>query len=356
MWEGFFFSSTVGQAHTQGTASTITLDYMGIGSKAWLWVVAHKSISILSAVVLIGAAAALAAEVSAHSTPPEQSAYVEALEPEDTPNPTPTSTGDEEEEAPLAPPVQDKQAPRGADFIIDAPTQPSDFRPSADSGFVYHPAAIVNVTAADIPAWIQYDSAYDNERDGETEESWNSSLYGFYNVKYDQTYQYNPIEVHTHWWGDPATSPSHDEIVNYIANRDALTVNFVVSADRVTNMLPLTWMGTTTGYRNPWAWKMEIDPRLGDEVYKTVGALMYIVETKNSRLANEPIRLHKEFAETDCADIDTVYVREWVNKFASGQYDITTGQPAVNPPPVPVPSASSSPSQAPSSSPSASAG
>ena len=323
----------------------------------WLSAMAHQPLIVVptfAALFVVGAGNA----VLLASTPPAESAEV-VLVAEETPTPTPTPTPTvEPTEEPLAPPVKDKQAPKGADFIIDAPTKPADFLPPADSGFTYVRPSILNVTVGDIPSWISYDSAYDNERDGETEESWNSSLYGFYNAKYGQTYQYQPIEVHTHWWGDPETSPSHDAIVNYIANRDALTVNFVVSANRITNMLPLTWMGTTTGYRNPWAWKMEIDPRLGDEVYKTVGALMYIVESKNARLANEPIRLHKEFAETECAAIDTDYVRAWVNKFASGEYDITTGQPTVGGPPAPAPTASSSatasPTASPTSSPSAS--
>ena len=94
-------------------------------------------------------------------------------------------------------------------------------------------------------------------------------------------------------------------------------------------------MATTTGYRNPWAWKMEIDPRLSDEIYKTVGALMYVVELKNGQLQNEPIRLHKEFYPTGCSEIDVAYLRSWVNKFATGEYDINTGQPAVVPAPTP---------------------
>lgn len=265
-------------------------------------------------------------------------AIAETAEPTETPTPVETTP------PPPPPAAKDTTAPKGADFIIDAPTKPQEYLPPPSSGFVYVRPNILNVTAADFPSWISYNTAYDNERDGETEETWNSSLYGWYNTKYGQTYQYQPIEAHTHWWGDPATSPSHDAIVNYIANRDALTVNFVVSAGRVTDMLPLTWMGTTTGYRNPWAWKMEIDPRLSESTYKTVGALMYIVEKKNAALRDEPIRLHKEFADTACADIDRDLVRMWATRFATGEYDIATGQPAViapTPTPTPTPSSSS---------------
>lgn len=221
--------------------------------------------------------------------------------------------------------------PPGVEAVPDAPHNVSIYTPP--EGFVYNGTRMLNVSAADIPSWISFDVNNDNEQSGEDEVSWNSSLYAFYNNKFGQTYQYDPIEVHGHWWGDPATSPDHDSIVNYIDNKDALTVNFVVSANRVTSMMPLSWMATTTGYRNPWGWKMEIDPRLTDDVYKTVGALMYVVELKNGQLQNEPIRLHKEFYPTGCSEIDVLYLRSWVNKFATGEYDIATGEPTQSSPP-----------------------
>lgn len=260
-----------------------------------------------------------------------------------SPTPTPSPTVATPVEAPFDAYVRPQPVtPRGVEFAPDAPLNIAAYTPPA--GFVYSGARMANVSAADFPSWISYDVNNDNEQVGETEETWNSSLYAYYNSKFGQTYQYNPIEVHAHWWGDPATSPSHNAIVNYIDNKDALTVNFVVSANRVTNMMPLSWMATTTGYRNPWAWKMEIDPRLSDDIYKTVGALMYVVERKNPWLASEPIRLHKEFYPTGCSEIDVAYLRSWVNKFATGEYDITTGQPGSVPPPAPAPAPVPSPS------------
>lgn len=305
--------------------------------RAWLHSVVHVPGVFVPMVAAVAVVAGGNTVIAITGMNPKSDDALVAIE--ETLEPTETASPEATTPPPPPPAVKDTTAPRGADFIIDAPTKPQEYLPPADSGFVYIRPSILNVSASDFPSWISYNTAYDNERNGETEETWNSSLYGWYNTKYGQTYQYQPIEAHTHWWGDPATSPSHDAIVNYIANRDALTVNFVVSAGRVTDMLPLTWMGTTTGYRNPWAWKMEIDPRLSDEVYKTVGALMYIVENKNRGLRNEPIRLHKEFADTACADIDRDLVRAWANRFATGEYDIATGQPA-----VPAPTSSSSPS------------
>lgn len=236
------------------------------------------------------------------------------------------------EETPDEPVRPQPAPPPGVELTPDAPANIAAFEPPAD--YVYPGTRMVNLSSGDIPVWINYDVNNDNEQADSSEADWNSFLYTYYNERFGQTYNYDPIEVHAHWWGDPATSPDHDSIVNYIDNRDALTVNFVVSANRVTNMMPLSWMATTTGYRNPWAWKMEIDPRLGDEVYKTVGALMYIVELKNGQLQNEPIRLHKEFYPTGCAEIDVTYLRSWVTKFATGEYDIATGQPALIATPV----------------------
>jgi len=315
--------------------------------------------SVARVTAIVGSIALLSAFswASSNSHVPAVAATKVALATTRTPTatPTPTPTVEAPSPAPVDEPVRPQPVtPPGVEAVPDAPQNIAAFTP--DAGFTYTPSHMRNVSASDIPSWISYDVNNDNEQVGETETSWNSSLYAYYNSTFGQTYQYEPIEVHAHWWGDPATSPSHDEIVNYIDNKDALTVNFVVSANRITNMMPLTWMATTTGYRNPWAWKMEIDPRLGDAVYETVGALMYVVELKNPRLANEPIRLHKEFYATSCSEIDVAYLRSWVNKFASGEYDISTGQPAVVPPaPSPSPSVSVVPSVTPTASTSPSA-
>ena len=222
------------------------------------------------------------------------------------------------------------------DIIADTPTRET-YTPPAVAGFSYVRPNVSNISSGDIPGWINFDVVNDREQESESEESWNTWLFNFYNQKYGQKWQYQPIEVHAHWWGEPVNVPSHNQIVNYINGKDALTVNFVVSANRITSMMPLSWMATTTGYRNPYAWKMEIDPTLSEDVYKTVAALMYVVELKNANLRNEPIRLHKEFYPTGCADLDTVHLRDWVNKFVSGEYDIATGQPTAAAPAPPAP-------------------
>jgi hypothetical protein len=293
--------------------------------------------TVAAGVVLVtGASSGHITEVSAS---PQTTSVALPQKPHKTATPTPTPTAVATEAPAFADP-EDASGPV-TDIIADTPTR-ENYTPPAVAGFGYVRPNMSNISYADIPSWISYDVVNDREQSGETEETWNTWLYNFYNEKFGQTWQYQPIEVHAHWWGDPANVPSHNEIVNYINNKDALTVNFVVSANRITNMMPLTWMATTTGYRNPYAWKMEIDPALSEDIYKTVAALMYIVETKNGALRNEPIRLHKEFYPTGCSEIDTAHLRDWVNKFASGEYDITTGL-AIVPAPDPAPPAPAEP-------------
>lgn len=309
------------------------------------WIIAG-SLGLTAGVVIsgVGFSSSLNSEPSAAPVVEKIEVQEKRSKPSKSPIPTPTPTpSPSASQAPVeaSPTVVSQPAPPpGFEFVEpDAPSPVVEEESPIPPGFSYVKPVIVNLSASDIPSWIVFDVNNDNEQLGETEESWNSSLYAYYFKRFGQTYQYQPVEVHAHWWGDPEVSPSHDEIVSYIDRKDALTVNFVVSANRVTSMMPLSWMATTTGYRNPWGWKMEIDPRLTDEVYKTVAALMFVVESKNPHLGNEPIRLHKEFYATQCADLDIVYLRQWVDRFTSGEYDIETGQPAV----VSSPSVSPSP-------------
>jgi hypothetical protein len=190
---------------------------------------------------------------------------------------------------------------------------------------------IVTPTAEDFPAWITYDERLDPDA---LKPDLNKAAYEYYGVKYD------PIESHTHWWNLPGQGGTHDGNVNYILGKAGLSVNYVLSAGRVTLMVPLHLIAATTGQRNPFAWKSENDPLItvpgSDLGYKTSGYLHYIVEKLNPRLREEAIRLHKEFYETSCSDINTAKVREFAEMFHSGALDPATGQPPVGPEPETV--------------------
>lgn len=193
---------------------------------------------------------------------------------------------------------------------------------------------LISPTTADFPSWIRFEVVLDPE--GQEAD---------HNVKAAQYYgkPYNPVESHTHWWGEPGEGGSHDGNVSYIRNTNDLSVNFVVSAGRVTMMVPLNKIALTTGQRNPFAWKSENDPMItdlsNDELgYRTMGYLHYIVEKLNPSLLNEPIRLHKEFYSTSCSGLDKAKVRAYAEKFRTGALDPATGKaPVVTPPVDPTP-------------------
>ena len=178
---------------------------------------------------------------------------------------------------------------------------------------------MVQPTAADFPSWIAYDEVRDPDI---LKPTWNLDAQAYY-----KDTPYSPIESHTHWWGEPGKSGSHDGNVNHLKTTTNLSANFVTSAGRVTMMVPLEKNAFTTGQRNPFGWKSENDPLLTDLGYLTLGYLHYIVEKLNPSLRNEAIRLHKEFQSTSCSEIKVDRVREIADHFHNGVLDPLTGKP-----------------------------
>lgn len=221
---------------------------------------------------------------------------------------------------------------------ITPPTTPPVTPPVTPPAGVDEATATPNIktpTAADYPSWIRYEEKFDHQMMANP--NWNADLQKYYGVPY------KPIESHTHWWGEPGKSGTHDGNVDYLNRTEDVGPNFVVSAGRVTLTCPLNKNAVTTGKRNPYAWKTENDPNItvseDDLGYRTLGFLHYLVEKLNPELLNEPIRLHKEFYSTDCSDIDTAKVRAYAEKFRTGELDPATGKPpvVVNPDPDPEP-------------------
>lgn len=191
-----------------------------------------------------------------------------------------------------------------------------------------HTPDVKTPTAADFPAWIRFDTRLDPE----VTPTYNAELFEYYGM------EYNPVESHIHWWGARNSGATHDGTISHLLNTENLNVNFVVSENRVTLMVPLNQNALTTGRRNPYGWKTENDPNLNEQGYKTLGFLHYLVEKLNPSLAGEPIRLHKEFAQTSCSELLPEKVREYAEKFKNGILDVATGEPVVTPePPTPTP-------------------
>lgn len=212
------------------------------------------------------------------------------------------------------------------------PTEPTT--PSVPDDEAAATPNLISPSLADFPSWIRFETVLDTDGQGA---DWNKKLAEYYGKPY------NPVESHVHWWGEPGKGGSHDGNVSYIRNTKDLSVNFVVSAGRVTLMVPLNKVALTTGQRNPFAWKSENDPTVtdlsNDELgYRTMGYLHYIVEKLNPSLLNEPIRHHKEFYSTSCSQLDKAKVRAYAEAFRTGALDPATGKaPVVTPNPDPDP-------------------
>ena len=217
------------------------------------------------------------------------------------------------------------------------PSEPNPTNPTGPSVPVDEAAATPNLitpSLTDFPSWIRFDTVLDSDGQAVDHNKKAAEYYGK---------PYNPVESHIHWWGEPGKAGSHDGNVSYIRNTKDLSVNFVVSAGRITLMVPLNKIALTTGQRNPFAWKSENDPTItdlsNDELgYRTMGFLHYLVEKLNPTLLNEPIRLHKEFQNTSCSGLDKAKVRFYAEQFRTGALDPATGKPSgVIPTPDPQP-------------------
>lgn len=207
------------------------------------------------------------------------------------------------------------------------PAEPNPTVPSNPGGATSN---LVTPTDEDFPDWIKFDIVYDPE----------FAVPG-YNDKMDKYYgvPYAPVESHWHWWGEPGKAGTHAGNVNHLLTTQDLSVNFVLSENRITLMTPLEYNALTTGRRNPYGWKIENDPALTEQQYKTMGYLLYIVEKLNPGLLNKPLRLHKEFQATSCSGVDRPKVRDYAEKFRTGALDPATGLPpeVVTPEPEPEP-------------------
>jgi len=210
------------------------------------------------------------------------------------------------------------------------PEEPTDAEAAATPN-------LVSPTAADFPSWVKFDVVYD-KTDYTDKPTLNADAAKYYDKPYA------PLEVHAHWWGLPdGSAGTHDGNVNHLSATKDVSANFVASPGRVTLMVPVNKIALTTGQRNPFAWKVENDPKMtlpgdnGELGYLTLAVLIFIVEKLNPSLRNEQVRLHKEFYTTRCSDIDTAKVRRLANAFHDGTIDFATGKPVVEPEPEPEP-------------------
>ncbi len=112
---------------------------------------------------------------------------------------------------------------------------------------------------------------------------------------YGVPYQFREIQIH--WWDDPSKKPSHDGVVDYIKKKTGGSVNYVVSAGKITRMVAEENCALTTQNGNPYGIKLECSPYGTDEDYRTIGWLVANIQHRRGRL---PLVPHKKYFPTTC--------------------------------------------------------
>lgn len=136
------------------------------------------------------------------------------------------------------------------------------------------------------------------------------------NAYYKTPYAREGITIH--WWGDGTGADNHDNIVRFFQQRtDQGSVHFVLSDNKITQMVDTDNVAFTSQTGNPTTIAIEHQPTLTDEGYKKSGWLVYTLEKKyNKRLTLYP---HKHWYSTACpGSIDIARIRAEADKFHAG--------------------------------------
>lgn len=135
---------------------------------------------------------------------------------------------------------------------------------------------------------------------------------------------YKVREIQIHWWDDPKKKPTHAGIVDYIRNKKEGSVNYVVSAGRVTSMVVEDNCAVTTQNGNPHGIKLECSPYGTDADYKMIGKLVADIQKRRGRL---PLVPHKKYWNTTCpGTLDLGWIQAEADKFM--EEDMTDKQAA----------------------------
>lgn len=141
--------------------------------------------------------------------------------------------------------------------------------------------------------------------------------------------RYGRDGITIHWWGDGSGAANHDNIVNYFLRRTDGSVNYVVSDNKITQMVDPDNVAWTSQSGNATTISIEHQPTLGAEGYKKSGWLVWQLELRyGKRFTLYP---HNHWVATACpGSIDLNRIRAEADKWASGGYNPA---PAPTPPP-----------------------
>lgn len=129
-----------------------------------------------------------------------------------------------------------------------------------------------------------------------------------------------------HWWGDPATNPTMAGVIAHFQKAASeVSAHFVVSGDRVVQMVNMADTAWHARQANPYTIGIEIDPKTPGNTYETVGALVKFIRSYYGDL---PLNKHSDYVATACPG--TIDMGK-IDSIARGTYSVPTPTPATAP-------------------------
>lgn len=136
--------------------------------------------------------------------------------------------------------------------------------------------------------------------------------------------RYSRDGITVHWWNSPNfvanTVAAHDNIVNYIYNKNGGSVNYVVSNFKITMMVHPDNVAWASQSGNATTVSIEFSPHLDNEGYKKAGWLISELEKRY----NKGLKLYKHsyWNETQCpGTLDLNRMRAEADKWKRGDYN-----------------------------------
>lgn len=126
-----------------------------------------------------------------------------------------------------------------------------------------------------------------------------------------------------HWWGDPATNPTMAGVISHFQKEASqVSAHFVVSGNRVVQMVNMNDTAWHARQANPFTVGIEIDPTTPGNTYETVGALVKFIR---GYYGDVPLKKHSDYVATACPG--TIDIAR-IDSIARGTYVIPTPAPA----------------------------
>jgi LysM repeat protein len=134
-----------------------------------------------------------------------------------------------------------------------------------------------------------------------------------------------PRAIVMHWWGDPASNPTFNGVVNWFKLRSSqVSAQYVVEAGRITQMVMEDHRAWHAG--DDWANKhgigIEVNPRLSAADYRTTAALVAEIRSRRGPL---PLQPHNAYSATRCPGHMDLGL---INRLAEGRAPDTVTAPA----------------------------